>query len=170
MKISSIHQLLLHELGDLLDAEHQILEAMPKMIEAATNPDLKKGFQTHEKQTKEQVKRLEKAFKLLDHEPKRAHCSGMEGVLKEGAEVLKADMPDAVRDAALVGAAQRVEHYEMAGYGTARAHAEVMEHDEVAELLQETLDEEGDTNEILNELAESTLNPDAFAENEDMES
>lgn len=166
-KITSIHQLLLHELGDLLDAEEQILEALPKIIKSVSSSDLRVAFQQHEKQTQQQVKRLEQCFELLDTKPRRIPCKGMEGVLKEGEEVLKSDMPPAVMDAALIGAAQRVEHYEMAGYGTARAHAEIMEHQEVAELLQETLDEEGEVNEILNELAESAINQEALEEDSD---
>ncbi len=168
-KIASIHQLLLHELGDLLDAEEQILEALPKMIKAVSNEDLRDALTRHERETKGQVTRLEKAFELLDAKPKRIGCKAMEGLIKEGEEVLKTDMPPSVMDAAIIGAAQRVEHYEMAAYGTARAHAEVMEHEDVAELLQETLDEEGDANETLNELAESTVNEAALGDNPDME-
>jgi ferritin-like metal-binding protein YciE len=169
MKIESLHALLLHELADLYDAEHQILDALKKMAEAATSPELKAAFEEHRGQTEGQVTRLEEAFGLLDEKAKRQHCPGMKGLLEEGEEMIKAEMPDVVRDCALIGSAQRVEHYEMAAYGTARALAEEMGHDEVAELLQATLDEEGETDQLLSELAESTINPTAMESASGME-
>lgn len=168
-KVPSIHDLFLHELGDLLDAEQQILKALPRMIKASFSAELRDGFIKHEKQTHEHVARLKKAFALLDEKPKKIHCKGMKGVLEEGAEVLKTKMPKALKDAALIGAAQRVEHYEMAGYGTARAHAEIMGHSEVASLLQQTLDEESDTNENLTLIADTAVNARAFREVPGME-
>lgn len=157
-KVSSLHDLLLHELGDLLDAEKQLLKALPTLAKAATDPDLKKGFVAHTAETEGQVKRLERAFKSLGAKPKKIPCAAMKGLIKEGAEVLKTKMPKPVKDAALIGAAQRVEHYEMAAYGTARAHAEVMGHQEVVQLLQATLDEESATNEKLTTIATGSVN------------
>jgi ferritin-like metal-binding protein YciE len=162
MKVTSAHALLLHELADLYDAEHQILDALKKMAEAASDSELKLAFEEHYGQTEQQVKRLEQAFETLGETPKREFCPGMQGLLKEGEQFLKADMPDEVRDSALIGAAQKVEHYEIASYGTARALAEEMGHEEVVGLLQETLDEEGATDHKLTELAESTVNPTAM--------
>jgi ferritin-like metal-binding protein YciE len=160
--IASAHALLLHEMSDLYDAEHQILDALKEMAAAASVPELKFAFTEHRDQTEAQVKRLEQAFEALGEKPMREHCPGMKGLLEEGKELLKADMPDAVRDAALIGAAQRVEHYEMAAYGTARALAEEMGHEEVVDLLQETLDEEGATDKKLTSIAEEHVNPAAM--------
>ena len=162
MNIPSLHALLLHELSDLYDAEHQILEALPKMAEAASSATLKEGFEAHIEQTEGQVARLEEAFKLLEEKPKRQHCPGMKGLLEEGAEVLKAEMPDEVKDAALIGAARRVEHYEQAGYACAIGLAQEMGHDDVVELLLETYNEEAETDEVLADAAESEINPAAM--------
>lgn len=158
MNIDSLEKLYVHELKDLYSAETQLLDALPAMAEAATNEDLKAGFEEHLKQTKEHVKRLEKIFSKLEYEPGGHKCNGMEGLLKEGTQLLKDDMPAEVRDAALVGAAQRVEHYEMAGYGTASAFAEKLGYQDHADLLIQTLDEEGATDRKLSRLAMRNLN------------
>jgi len=162
--IQSLRALLVDELQDLYHAENQLLKALPKMSEAATNEELREGFTLHLQQTQNHVARLEKCFELLSEETKGKTCHAMEGLIKEGEEAISDRAPGAIKDAKLIGAAQRVEHYEMAGYGTARAFAEVLEEDEVADLLQETLDEEGDTNKKLTEIA-GTVNEEAFANN-----
>ncbi len=162
MKIASFHALFVHSICDLYDAEHQLLEALPKMAEACTSSELKSGFETHLTQTEGQVKRLEKIFKLLDKEPRRAHCPAMKGLLEEGKEAMENEMPDEVRDCAIIGAARRVEHYEQAGYASAIAMATEMGHDEIVELLLETYNEEAETDELLADAAESEINPAAM--------
>ncbi len=164
MANTTFHSLLAHELQDLYDAEHRIVKALPKMIEKASNPDLKKGFETHLKQTEGQIERLEKCFKLLDIAERKEPCAGMKGILEEGEKGMEKEMAPAVSDASLIAGAQRVEHYEMAAYGTACAWADLMGHEEVAELLAETLAEEEETDEILSDLAESVINPKAMEE------
>jgi ferritin-like metal-binding protein YciE len=159
--LASLHDLLVDELRDLHNAETQLVSALPKMAKAATNRDLKRGFSRHLQQTRGHVRRLARAMKILKASPKGKKCHAMEGLIREGAEAIQAKGPAAVRDANLIGAAQRVEHYEMAAYGTARAFAEKLVQDDVAQLLQQTLDEEGATNKQLVELA-ATVNDDAF--------
>ena len=161
MELDSLHKLYVDELKDLYSAENQILKALPRMIKAATNPQLKQGFTKHERQTQQHVKRLERIFKSLGAKPTGKKCVGMEGVLKEGAELIKEKPEKEVLDAGLIAAAQHVEHYEMAGYGTVRTWARAMGHEDHAELLQQTLDEERETDEILTSLAESSINVDA---------
>lgn len=158
MKLDSLQKLYVHELKDLYSAEQQILEALPKMVEAASDKELKNAFAHHLSETKKHVARLDLIFKDLDFEPTGHKCNGMEGLLKEGEELLKSDVERRVLDAAMVAAAQRVEHYEMAGYGTARAYAEKLGEHEAADILQETLDEEGQANKKLTRLAERNLN------------
>lgn len=158
MKLDSLQKLLVHELKDLHSAETQILEALPKMEQAATDKGLKQAFADHHKQTTQHVNRLEKIFKAMEFEPGGHKCKAMAGLLAEGEELLKADISPRVLDAALVAAAQRVEHYEMAGYGTARTYAEKLGNYDAANLLQETLDEEGTTNRNLTRLAERSIN------------
>lgn len=149
----SFHDLLIDELKDLFFAENHLLKALPKMSKAASNPKLKAGFNAHLGQTKEHVRRLAKALKILGCPAKGKTCHAMLGLIKEGAEAIETKGPAAVRDAALIGAAQRVEHYEIAGYGTARAFALALDEDEVGKLLQKTLSEEGDTNQKLTEIS-----------------
>jgi ferritin-like metal-binding protein YciE len=161
MKLKSLEDLLTHELKDLYSAETQLVKALPKMAKAATHEDLKAGFEEHLEQTKEHVARLERAAKLLDIKLTGHTCKAMQGLVEEGAEMIHEDADSAVRDAGLIGAAQRVEHYEIAGYGTARCLAETLGHDEVAEILEETLEEEKDTDKKLTELAESAINIEA---------
>jgi ferritin-like metal-binding protein YciE len=131
------------------------------MAKAATNPELRKAFETHEKQTQEHVRRIEQCFEDLDGSPSGKKCKGMEGLIEEGKEVIEEEMPEALRDAALIGAAQRVEHYEMAAYGTARELAERLGLGDAARLLQQTLDEEGETDKLLTRIAEKSVNPEA---------
>ena len=158
--INSLKELLVEELKDLLNAENQLIKALPKMAKAATNEELKQGFLDHLEETKGQVERLEKAFELLEKPAKGKTCHAMKGLVEEGSEAIEMEGPDVLRDAQLIGAAQRVEHYEIAAYGTARAFAETLGEDEIVELLQETLDEEGETDKKLTALAE-TINAEA---------
>lgn len=159
-KLSTLSDLLVHELKDLYNAETQLVKALPKMAKAASHADLKSGFEEHLEQTKQHVERIERAMEILGASPKGKTCKAMQGLIAEGEEVLSEDAEPSVRDAALIAAAQKVEHYEIAGYGTARTFAEQTGQDEVAELLQETLDEEGDTDRRLTEIADS-INVDA---------
>lgn len=158
MNLDSLHKLYIHELKDLYSAENQLLDALPKMEAAATDTHLKEAFAKHLAETKVHIQRLENVFKGLDFEPGGHRCNAMEGIISEGEELLKEDIPPRVLDAALIAAAQRVEHYEMAGYGTARAFAEKLGEHEAAEILQLTLDEEGKTNRHLSRLAERSIN------------
>lgn len=154
MAMDTLAELYVEELKDLWSAEKQILQALPKMIKAATAKPLKQGFRAHERQTKEHVRRLERIFKSLDASPRGKKCVGMEGLLKEGSELI-GERPEAdVLDAGLISAAQHVEHYEMAGYGTVRTWAKLLGHRDHARLLQQTLNEEGATDKALTRLAE----------------
>ncbi len=153
--IPTLHDLLINEIKDLFFAENQLVKALPKMAKAANHPELKAGFSRHLGQTREHVKRLAKALRILGCPPRGKTCHAMLGLVKEGAEAIETKGPAAVRDAALIGAAQRVEHYEMAGYGTARAFALALKENEVAKLLQTTLSEEGDTNQALTKISVS---------------
>jgi ferritin-like metal-binding protein YciE len=165
-ELNSLKDLLVEEIKDLYSAENQLLKALPKMAEAATNPDLKAGFTEHLQQTRGHVGRLEKAGELLGESPKGKTCKAMEGLVEEGAEAIETDAPDAIRDANLIGAAQRVEHYEIAAYGTANAFAEKLGLDDVAQLLQATLDEETATDEKLTALSD-TVNDEAVSASDD---
>lgn len=155
MKLSSLEDLFVAELKDLYSAETQLVKALPKMAKAATSKDLKAGFEKHLKQTKEHVTRLEQVFDSLDASPKGKKCKAMEGLVEEGADVIEEDAEPEVKDAALIAAAQRVEHYEIAGYGCVRTYAQLLGNTKAAKLLQQTLDEEGDTDKALTKLAES---------------
>lgn len=161
MKLDSLETLLVHELKDLLSAEKQLVKALPKMAKGASSDSLRAAIEEHLEQTKGQVERLEKVFGLLDKAPRAEHCKAMEGLIEEGSDLLEEEGDPAVKDAALIGAAQRVEHYEISGYGTARSLAELLGLDKVAKLLQQTLDEERETDEKLTELAMSEINPQA---------
>ncbi len=158
--VNTLHELLLEEIKDLYDAEKQLVKALPKMAEAATSADLKDGFTSHLEETKGHVSRLEQVFESLGATAKGKTCKAMKGLVDEGAEAIDLSAPDPVRDACLIGAAQRVEHYEIAAYGTARALAEALGETQVAELLQTTLDEEKAADENLTTLSES-INEDA---------
>jgi ferritin-like metal-binding protein YciE len=155
MKFESLDDVFEAELHDLLSAEKQLVKALPSIADAASSNDLKTAVKEHLSQTEGHVTRLEKVFGSIDKTPKSEHCDGMEGLLKEGAEVAEADGDKAARDAAIIGAAQRVEHYEIAAYGTARALAEQLGHDEAVTLLTQTLDEESEADRKLTEVAKS---------------
>ncbi len=153
MPNEGLKELYIDELKDLYSAETQLVKALPKMAKAASSDELRQGFEDHLEQTKEHVQRLEKIFEDLGESPKGKKCMGMEGLVKEGAEVMGEDFEDAVMDSAIIGAAQRVEHYEIAAYGTAREFANLLGESEHASLLEETLEEEKETDEKLTELA-----------------
>jgi len=157
-ELNTLDDLLILELNDLYDAEKRIVEALPEMAEAASSPALKQAFQQHLQETQRHVSRLEQAFVDLGRAAGKHTCDAMKGLIKEGSEIVDAVGSPHVKDAALIGAAQRVEHYEMAGYGTARTFAEHLGHTNVARLLQMTLDEEKKTDERLTELAEENIN------------
>src|SRR5436309_128029 len=154
MANDAMRELYVAELRDLYNAETQLTKALPKMAKAASNSELRQAFEEHLRETSEQVSRLEQIFEMLDEKPTGKKCLGMEGLVKEGAETMKEDYEDAVMDAAIIGAAQRIEHYEIAGYGTVRTFAELLGEDEHVSLLEETLEEEKQTDEKLNQLAE----------------
>ena len=161
MALESLEDLYVEELKDLYSAEKQLVRALPKMARAATNEDLAEAFETHLGQTQEHVARLEQIFDDLGRSPRGKKCKGMEGLLEEGKEMMEEDAEPDVLDAALISAAQRVEHYEMAGYGSVRTYALQLGFDEQARILQQTLDEEGETDKLLTQLAESRVNLDA---------
>ena len=171
MQMNSLRELYVEELRDLYSAENQILKALPRMIRAASNKDLQRAFTLHERQTQQHVKRLDRIFRMLDESTRGKKCKGMEGLLEEGQELIKERPEPEVLDAGLISAAQRVEHYEMAGYGTVRTYARQLGEEEQANLLQETLNEEGETDKLLTSLAESSINIEADqADDEEMES
>src|SRR5580765_2046987 len=160
MELETLHDLYVDELKDLYSAENQLLKALPKMAKAATSAELRQGFEAHLKETKGQVERLEDIFQELDESPKGKKCKAMEGLIEEGKEAMD-DYEDAdVLEAALIAAAQRVEHYEMAGYGTVRTYANLLGFKNAAKLLQETLEEESATDKKLSKLARG-INPKA---------
>ena len=161
MKLKTLADLFQQELKELYSAETQLVKALPKMAKAATHEDLKAGFEEHLEETKGHVQRLEKIGRDLGFTLTGHKCKAMEGLVEEGSDMIHEDAGDTVRDAGLIGAAQRVEHYEMAGYGTARALATCLGHDEAAVLLSETLEEERAADEKLTELAESAINAEA---------
>jgi ferritin-like metal-binding protein YciE len=148
-KVTTLHELFLDQIRDLYSAEQQLTKALPQMAEAAHDPVLKKGFKTHLKETHGHVKRLDMIFKKLDEDPAGKTCRAMEGLVKEGKETINEDATPSVKDAALIAAAQRVEHYEIAGYGTVRTYATLMGHRDIAKLLQSTLEEESATDKKL---------------------
>lgn len=152
-KLTSLDSLLTQEIKDLYSAETQLVKALPKMAKAATSPELKKGIQTHLEETKGHVERLEQIAKIMDITPRGKSCKAMKGLVEEGAEVIEEEGDDTLRDLALIVAAQKVEHYEIAAYGSARSLAEAAGLDDVAEILQTTLDEEGATDKKLTDLS-----------------
>ena len=168
MPNEGLKELYIDELRNLYSAENQLVKALPKMAKAASSDELRQGFEDHLEQTKEHVARLEQIFEALDESPKGKKCMGMEGLLKEGTEVMGEDFEDAVMDSAIIGAAQRVEHYEIAAYGTAREFANLLGETEAASLLEETLNEEKETDEKLTELAKE-INSQANEGDEDAE-
>jgi ferritin-like metal-binding protein YciE len=164
MKLETLHDAYIHELKDLLSAERQLIKALPKMAKASTHEDLATGFEEHLRQTEEHVSRLEKILSDLGESTARVEkCKAMEGLIAEGADLIaKGGTPEIV-DALLIGAAQRVEHYEIAAYGTARTFAEILGESDAVDVLQTTLGEEGDTDKKLTELAVNTVNANARA-------
>ncbi len=161
MSLASLNDLLLSEMKDLLSAEKQLVKALPKMAKAAGSESLRGAIESHLEETRGQIERLDKAFKLLGKTPRAQHCPAMEGLIEEGSEVIGEEGEVSVKDAALIAAAQKVEHYEIAAYGSARAHAELLGLEEVAALLEESLTEEKTADEKLNELALSEINIEA---------
>lgn len=163
MTLATLHDLYVDELKDLYNAENQILKALPKMAKSASDPKLAAAFTDHLAETKIHIERLETIFKQLDASPKGKKCKAMEGLLAEGQDLMAQDADPAVLDAALIAAAQRVEHYEMAGYGCVRTYARLLGEEQAADLLQETLDEEGAVDKKLTKMAESVINAEAVA-------
>ena len=166
MKLDTLQKLYVDELRDLYNAENQLLKALPKMAKAASSEELKNAFETHLEQTETHVERLENIFAQLDQTPKGKACHGMKGLIEEGSEIIKEEGDASVLDAGIIVAAQKVEHYEIASYGSVRTFAELLGQKKAAELLQTTLDEESEANELLNGLAESIVNPEALMESE----
>ena len=162
MKLDTLEKLYVDELRDIYNAENQLLKALPKMAKGASSADLKNAFETHLRQTESHVERLEQIFADLDESPKGKTCHAMKGLIEEGSEILKEEGEESVLDAGIIVAAQKVEHYEMAAYGSARTFARLLGQEKAAELLQSTLDEESETNESLNQLAENMVNPEAL--------
>ena len=161
MRLNSLRDLYITELKDLYDAENRIIKALPKMAEACGSQELRSAFDHHLQQTRHQVERLDEIFEKLDESPKGEKCKGIIGIIDEGEDLMDEDAPPAVRDAALIGAAQRVEHYEIAAYGTCRTYARRLGYADHARLLNETLQEEGEADKKLTTLAESYINEDA---------
>lgn len=166
MQKDSMRKLYIDELKDLYNAETQLVKALPKMAKASSNDELREAFEEHLRQTSEQVSRLEQIFEMLDEKPTGKKCLGMEGLVKEAAETMKEDYEDSVMDAALIGAAQRVEHYEIAGYGTVREFAQLLGEEDHVSLLEQTLEEEKQTDEKLTQLAEDINSPADSTESE----
>ncbi len=162
MKLKNLDALYIEQLKDLYSVETQLISALPKMVKAASSPDLQKAFEAHLEQTKEHKQRLEQIFQGLDYKPTGKKCKGIEGIIEEAEELLKQDVDADTLDAGLIGAAQHAEHYEMAGYGTVRTWARALGYNDAADLLQRTLDEEGDADKKLTKLAESHINAEAM--------
>jgi ferritin-like metal-binding protein YciE len=166
MSMDSLKKLYIDELKDLYSAETQLVKALPKMAKKASAPELKQAFQDHLEETKGHVERLEEIFEELEEKPTGKTCKGMKGLIEEGEEMMSEEGQESVLDAAIISAAQKVEHYEMAGYGTARTFATILGEDDAAELLQETLDEEGEADKKLTTIAEEDINFEAAQQGE----
>jgi ferritin-like metal-binding protein YciE len=156
-----LEELLEDELKDLYNAEHQIIKALPRMAKASSSPELRRAFERHLEETRRQVERLDQIGEELQMKLTGKKCKGMEGLIAEGKELMEEDLEEDALDAGMIGAAQKVEHYEIAAYGTARTHAEMLGYRRVAKLLQQTLNEEGATDKKLTQLAESVVNYEA---------
>jgi ferritin-like metal-binding protein YciE len=156
-----LEELLVDQLKDLYSAENQIIKALPKMAKAASSPELRRAFERHLDETRRHVERLEQISGSLDIKITGKKCKGMEGLIDEGKELMAEDLDDNALDAGLIGAAQKVEHYEIAAYGTARSHASLLGYNKAARLLQQTLDEEGNTDKKLTQIAENIINVEA---------
>jgi len=166
MKLDTLKTLYIDELRDLYNAEGQLLKALPKMAKAASSEELKDAFEKHLEQTKSHVERLEEVFEDIGEKPKGKTCRAMKGLIEEGSEILEEDGEESVIDAGIIVAAQKVEHYEIASYGSVRTFAQLLGKDRSADLLQTTLDEESEANELLTKLAEDIVNPEALMEPE----
>jgi ferritin-like metal-binding protein YciE len=161
MDMTTLQDLYIDELRDLISAENQIIKALPRMAKKASNPDLQAAFEEHLEQSKTHVERLNQIFENMGQKPRAKKCRGVEGLIEEGKEFMEEADSDEVMDAGLIAAAQRVEHYEIAAYGTVRTYAQLLGEDKAADLLQQTLDEEGDTDKKLTELAMNGINVEA---------
>ncbi|HKT79715.1 MAG TPA: ferritin-like domain-containing protein [Vicinamibacterales bacterium] len=157
----TLHDLFIDELRDIYDAEKQLTKALPKMAKAASSSELRTAFENHLKETQGHIERLEQAFESLDERVSGKHCDGIAGIIEEGKSVMDEECDEVTMDAALIGAGQRAEHYEMAAYGTLVSWAQAMGHDEAAQLLQETLDEEKAADKKLSSIAEGGINQEA---------
>jgi len=166
--MDNLRDLFLDELADLYHAEKQLVKALPQLIKAASAPELKEAFESHLEETEEQVSRLEEIFELFGKQPKAKKCPGMEGIIEEGKKIIEEGAESSVLDAALIAAAQKAEHYEIASYGTLATWAKLLEEEEALDLLKETIEEEKAADEKLTEIAESLVNLEA-AEKEDEE-
>lgn len=161
MTLDNLRDLLVSQLEDLYSAEQQIIDSLPLMADAAYTPELRAAFRSHLDETRRQKSRLERVFHLLGHEPKSITCEAMQGLIEEGSAIIQARGDREVKDAALIAAAQRIEHYEIAGYGCARSFAHRLGQDEVVRLLHETLEEEGRADKLLTHIAEAFVNQEA---------
>jgi len=158
MSMKNLQDLMIEELRDMYHAENQLVKALPQMAKAASTPALKEAFERHLKQTQNQVSRIETIFDELGGDPRGKRCKGMEGIVSEGAEVLEKEGPGGVIDAALIAAAQRVEHYEIAAYGCIRSYANLLGLSDIAKLVDQSLEEEEAADHLLSELAETEVN------------
>jgi ferritin-like metal-binding protein YciE len=165
MEMESLQDLMIEEMRDLYNAETQLTKALPKMAKKASNPQLKKAFETHLRETEGQIQRLQKIFDKLGKKPTGKKCAAMAGLVEEGKEMMGEDMDEETMDAALISIAPKVEHYEIASYGTVRTWAQLMGDDQTAKLLQQTLDEEGKTDKLLTQMAEESINIEAAQPN-----
>jgi ferritin-like metal-binding protein YciE len=160
-EVNPLEELLVDELKDLYSAENQFIKAMPRMAKSVSSPELKRAFERHLEETRKQVERLDQISEALDVRLSGKKCKGMEGLIEEGKELLQQDLDENALDAGLIGAAQKIEHYEIAAYGTARSHAGLLGYNKIAKLLQQTLDEEGNTDKKLTQIAENIINVEA---------
>ncbi len=160
-KLESLNDLFVDELRDLYNAENQLVKALPKMAEAASSPDLRNALQEHLNQTKNQIQRLDKVFQTLDVSERGKDCPGMKGIIQEGQELLKENASPTVKDAGIITAAQKTEHYEIAGYGSVCTFADQLGYREQAELLKQNLSEEKKADELLTKIAERHINKEA---------
>jgi len=167
--MEALQKLLTHELSDLYDAEQQIVKALPKLIQAASSSELQEALQEHLSVTQKQIERLDEVFSALGEKREQKKCKGMAGLIAEGEDVISEDFEESTQDAGIIGAAQRVEHYEIAAYGTARTLAQTLGNSEVADLLEESLEEEKEADERLTQIAESAVNAEAAAEEDEEE-
>lgn len=161
-KMNSLHDVYIHTLKDLYSAERQLVQALPKMARAAQNPELKQSYERHLEETRQQAERLEQILTQAGQSAGGVKCKGMEGLIEEGSELLEED-PSPVLDAALIAASQKIEHYEISGYGTAATWAEMLGENQALRLLKQSISEEENTDELLTQLAESSINQQAMA-------